>query len=131
MTMSKVQEFRQLEQSLADNQKLLAELKPQVQDRLDTVELWKLEAEEKGYDLEEMALALCPHLVNPEKLVVASAPQRQRQQGKPRKARVVKTYKNPHNGEEVQTKGGNHKVLKEWKAKWGGAVVETWVSTNN
>jgi len=128
MPISKVQEFRQLEQSLAENQKLMAELKPQVQERLDMVELFKMEAVEKGFDIEELALAMCPHLVNPAKLVVASAPERQ--PGKPRKARVVKTYKNPHNGQRVQTKGGNHKVLKEWKAKWGGDVVESWVLAN-
>lgn len=128
MTLSKVQEFRQLEQSLADNQKLMAELKPQVQERLDMVELFKMEAVEKGFDIEELALAMCPHLVNPAKLVVASAPVRQ--PGKARKARVVKTYLNPHTGQKVQTKGGNHKVLKEWKAKWGGDVVEAWVSTD-
>lgn len=29
-----------------------------------------------------------------------------------RKPRDLKTYKNPHNGEVVQTKGGNHAVLK-------------------
>lgn len=33
-----------------------------------------------------------------------------------RKARAVKLYKNPHSGEVVETKGGNPKTLKEWKA---------------
>lgn len=128
MPISKVQEFRQLEQSLAENKKLMAELKPQVQERLDMVELFKMEAVEKGFDIEELALAMCPHLVNPAKLVVSSAPERQ--PGKTRKARVVKTYTNPHTGQKVQTKGGNHKLLKEWKAKWGGDVVEGWVFTS-
>lgn len=45
-----------------------------------------------------------------------------------KRARKVKQYKNPHNGETIETKGGNHKVLKEWKAKWGGDVVESWAS---
>ncbi|MEX5623975.1 H-NS histone, partial [Pseudomonas syringae] len=26
------------------------------------------------------------------------------------------------------TKGGNHKTLKEWKATWGGDVVESWAT---
>jgi len=43
-----------------------------------------------------------------------------------KRARKVKQYKNPHNGEVIETKGGNHKTLKEWKAKWGGDVVESW-----
>ncbi len=45
-----------------------------------------------------------------------------------KRARKVKQYKNPHNGEIIETKGGNHKTLKEWKAKWGGDVVESWAT---
>ena len=43
-------------------------------------------------------------------------------------ARKVKQYKNPHSGEVIETKGGNHKILKEWKAKWGADVVEGWAT---
>ena len=45
-----------------------------------------------------------------------------------KRARKVKQYKNPHNGEIIETKGGNHQTLKEWKAKWGGDVVESWAT---
>jgi len=45
-----------------------------------------------------------------------------------KRARKVKQYKTPHNGEVIETKGGNHKTLKEWKAKWGGDVVEGWAT---
>ncbi len=45
-----------------------------------------------------------------------------------KRARKVKQYKNPHNGEVIETKGGNHKTLKEWKAKWGGDEVEGWAT---
>jgi len=48
--------------------------------------------------------------------------------GTPKRARKVKQYKNPHNGEVIETKGGNHKTLKEWKAKWGSEEVESWVT---
>lgn len=44
-----------------------------------------------------------------------------------RKARSVKRYKNPHSGEVVETKGGNHKTLKQWKAEYGAQEVESWV----
>lgn len=44
-----------------------------------------------------------------------------------RRARVVKQYKNPHNGEIIETKGGNHKLLKAWKAEHGADVVEGWL----
>ncbi|KAA8552439.1 hypothetical protein FX983_04853 [Pseudomonas frederiksbergensis] len=45
-----------------------------------------------------------------------------------RKPQPVKIYKNPHTGEVVETKGGNHKTLKEWKAEHGSATVESGLS---
>lgn len=45
-----------------------------------------------------------------------------------KRARRVKRYKNPHNGETIETKGGNHKVLKEWKAEYGSDTVESWAT---
>lgn len=45
-----------------------------------------------------------------------------------RRPRQVKIYKNPHTGEMVETKGGNHKTLKEWKAKYGASGVEAWLA---
>ncbi len=44
-----------------------------------------------------------------------------------RKKRKLKTYINPHNGEKIQTRGGNHNVLKAWKAEYGSDEVESWV----
>jgi len=43
-----------------------------------------------------------------------------------RRTRKMKQYSNPNTGEVIETKGGNHKTLKEWKAKWGAEVVEAW-----
>ncbi|NUU35209.1 histone-like nucleoid-structuring protein, MvaT/MvaU family [Pseudomonas sp. C2B4] len=45
-----------------------------------------------------------------------------------RKPRQVKVYKNPHTGEVVETKGGNHKTLKEWKTEYGSDTVESWLT---
>ena len=45
-----------------------------------------------------------------------------------RKARSMKVYKNPHSGEVVETKGGNHKLLKAWRSEHGVDVVESWLS---
>ncbi|VXC94897.1 Transcriptional regulator [Pseudomonas sp. 8Z] len=44
-----------------------------------------------------------------------------------RRTRQVKIYKNPQSGEVVETKGGNHKVLKAWKEEYGAEVVESWL----
>lgn len=43
-----------------------------------------------------------------------------------RAKRPMKTYKNPHTGEVVQTRGGNHKVLNEWRKKHGKETVQGW-----
>lgn len=48
--------------------------------------------------------------------------------GSTKRTRKSKQYKNPHTGETIETKGGNHKVLKAWKAQYGGDVVEGWSS---
>ncbi|MCO6057509.1 DNA binding protein [Pseudomonas sp. MOB-449] len=44
-----------------------------------------------------------------------------------RRERQVKRYKNPHTNEVVETKGGNHKVLKAWKQEYGAAAVDSWL----
>lgn len=44
-----------------------------------------------------------------------------------RRERIVKRYMNPSNGEVVETKGGNHKVLKAWKKEYGNDTVESWL----
>lgn len=43
-----------------------------------------------------------------------------------RPKRPLKTYKNPNTGEVVQTRGGNHKVLNEWRKKYGKEKVQSW-----
>lgn len=45
-----------------------------------------------------------------------------------RKPRQLKVCKKNHTGERVETKGANHKTLKEWKSDYGAETVESWVS---
>ncbi len=49
-------------------------------------------------------------------------------QASTRTPRQVKVYKNPNTGDVVETKGGNHKKLKEWKAEHGSDTVESWLT---
>lgn len=44
-----------------------------------------------------------------------------------RAPRATKRYVNPENGDVVETKGGNHKTLKAWKAQYGAETVEGWL----
>ncbi|TBW56695.1 H-NS histone [Marinobacter halodurans] len=46
--------------------------------------------------------------------------------GSTRPKRPLKTYKNPHTGEVVKTRGGNHKTLNEWREKYGKEAVQGW-----
>jgi hypothetical protein len=43
-----------------------------------------------------------------------------------RPKRPLKTYTNPHSGEIVRTRGGNHKTLNEWREKHGKDKVQSW-----
>lgn len=42
-------------------------------------------------------------------------------------ASEVKRYKNPHSGEVVETKGGNHKIIKQWKQEHASDAFESWL----
>ncbi|KFC51446.1 H-NS histone [Halomonas sp. SUBG004] len=44
-----------------------------------------------------------------------------------RRKRRLKIYKNPHTGEVIETRGGNHKGLRSWKDEHGDDTVESWL----
>ena len=84
--MSLVLEARKLEDEIAKLQGRLAEIGPEVQDRIDFLD-----------------------------------------GNRTRAPRMVKRYKNPHTGEVIETKGGNHKGLKQWKDQYGADEVQNWL----
>lgn len=120
--MSRLAEFRALEQQLAAQ---LAELESLKND--DGLKR-EIEFEQKlrnllgeyGYSLRNVIAILDPQASTRAPAAAASKAVR--------KPRDVKIYKNPHSGEVVETKGGNHKVLKEWKAEYGSDTVESWLA---
>jgi hypothetical protein len=120
--MSKLAEFRQLEKHLAEQLQALEALK-------DDAGLKKeIEFETKlrdllakyGYSLKNVVNLLDPQAGR-------RAPAADSKSGT-RKPRKVKVYKNPNTGEIIETKGGNHKGLKEWKAEHGSDTVESWLT---
>ena len=44
-----------------------------------------------------------------------------------RKPRKLKVFKNPETGETVETRGGNHKVLKAWKTQYNLESIDNWL----
>lgn len=120
--MSKLAEFKALEAQLAAQLKQLDALKND--DKLKR----EIEFEEKlrnlmgQYDvgLREIISILDPQ---PSSTSISATTTSQA----PRRQRQVKVYKNPETGEVVETKGGNHKILKAWKEKHGAEKVEGWL----
>jgi hypothetical protein len=118
--MSKLVEYRQLEKHLAEQLQALEAMKG------DSALKKEIEFETKlhgllnqyGFSLKHIINLLDPQSMRLSALSATSGV---------RKPREVKTYKNPHTGEVVETKGGNHRTLKEWKAKHGAETVNSWL----
>lgn len=120
--MSKLAEYRQLEKHLAEQLQALEALKGD--DGLKK----EIEFETKLRKLLEHYGFSLKHIIN----LLDPQTTARRQSATPttstRKPRELKIYKNPNNGEVIETKGGNHKALKEWKTEYGADVVEGWLA---
>ncbi|WBM44897.1 histone-like nucleoid-structuring protein, MvaT/MvaU family [Pseudomonas putida] len=121
--MSRLAEFRKLEQTLAaqlaelEAMKGSAELQAEIEFETKLRDLLN----KYGFSLRDII-----NILDPQANRRATAPAAAEKA--PRRARQVKQYKNPHNGEIIETKGGNHKLLKEWKSEYGSDVVEGWLA---
>ncbi|MDH0731291.1 DNA binding protein [Pseudomonas sichuanensis] len=122
--MSRLAEFRHLEQQLAAQ---LAELEAMKNDEGLKREI-AFEQKLRGLLAEYgVGLRQVIELLDPNAAVTrTSAETKQKQERKPR---ALKVYLNPHNGEVVETKGGNHKTLKLWKSEYGASNVESWLKS--
>jgi hypothetical protein len=120
--MSKLAEFRQLEKHLAEQLQALEALKGDVGLKKEIEFETKLRdlLAKYGYSLKDVIKLLDPQAGRRTTLTESKAGTR--------RPRQLKVYKNPHTGEVVETKGGNHKTLKDWKAEHGSATVESWLT---
>ncbi|TFB44923.1 histone-like nucleoid-structuring protein, MvaT/MvaU family [Pseudomonas sp. F01002] len=119
--MSKLAEYRQLEKHLAEQLQALEALKGD--DGLKK----EIEFETKLRELLErygFSLKYVISLLDPQ---TSARQQTSAPAASTRKPRELKVYKNPNTGEVIETKGGNHKALKEWKTEHGSDVVEGWL----
>ena len=118
--MSRLAEFRAAEKALADQLAYLESLKNDagLKKEIEFEEKLKNLLSSYGKSLKDIIAILDPD----------SPRARRPPPAKPgRRARTIKVYKNPHTNEVVETKGGNHKVLKAWKAEFGNDAVESWL----
>lgn len=122
--MSRLAEFRALEQQLAAQLAELENLKNDdgLKREIEFEQKLRNLLGEYGYSLRNVIALLDPQAST------RRAPAASESKAGSRKPRSVKVYKNPHSGEVVETKGGNHKILKEWKSEYGSEVVESWLA---
>ncbi|QXH47923.1 DNA binding protein [Pseudomonas xanthosomatis] len=120
--MSLINEYRATEEAIKELQARLTNLQQdgKLQKELDFEKKLRELMAENGKSLRDVIALLDPESK------LSKAPRGAAKPVATKRARKVKQYKNPHNGEVIETKGGNHKTLKEWKAKWGGDTVESW-----
>ncbi len=118
--MSKIAEYKALEAQLAEQLKQLDALKN------DKAMQREIEFENK------LRALMVDYGVNLRGLISIMDPQSGTAVARPagtKAPRKLKVYKNPNTGEIIETKGGNHKVLKAWKTEFGAKVVEGWLQS--
>ncbi|MCP8465002.1 DNA binding protein [Pseudomonas sp. ZM23] len=115
--MSKLAEFREAERQLKEQLALLEKLKndSSLKKELEFKDQLQVLMDQYGMNLRNVIEILDPQ--GPSEPAPAAQ----------RRSRQLKVYKNPHNGETIETKGGNHKTLKAWKQQYGAATVESWL----
>lgn len=119
--MSKLAEYRQLEKHLAEQLQALETMKGDdgLKKEIEFETKLRKLLEHYGFSLKHIINLLEPQTTARRKSAAPAA--------STRKPRVLKVYKNPNTGEVIETKGGNHRALKEWKAEYGADVVEGWL----
>lgn len=122
--MSRLAEFRALEQQLAAQLAELENLKNDdgLKREIEFEKKLRDLLNEYGCSLRDIIAILDPQAGNRRGATAVMVEKTSR------KPRQLKVYKNPHSGETVETKGGNHKTLKEWKSEYGAEEVESWLA---
>lgn len=117
--MSIIAEYKALEAQIAEQQKRLEALKGDGKLKREIEFETKLRSllADYNYSLRNVIAILDPNAAKTTAAPVKGA----------RRERALKRYKNPNNGEVVETKGGNHKILKAWKEQYGAEAVESWL----
>jgi len=115
--MSKINEFRAIEARIAQEMERLEKLKQDKGFQKDMEFGEKLQSLMSSYgkNVRDVISILSPDAGGPA-----------HQEKTKRKARVLKVYVHPDTDEIIETKGGNHKLLKSWKQKFGEEKVESW-----
>ena len=114
--MSKIAEYKRLEAQLAEQLAALDKLKSddKLQQEMEFETKLKELLKEYGFSLQTLLDIFDPDSAAKSALPIS------------RRSRVLKRYTNPHTGEVVETKGGNHKTINAWKSEYGAEQVKSW-----
>ncbi|HBP0221229.1 TPA: DNA binding protein [Pseudomonas aeruginosa] len=118
--MSLINEYRNTEQTIKELQARLASLQQDSRMKAELEFDTKLRSlmSEYNQSLRDIVILLDPQ---------AQTRDSKSQPTSGRRERKLKRYLNPNTNEVVETKGGNNKVLKQWKSQFGADVVESWL----
>lgn len=118
--MSKLAEFRRAERELQQQLALLEQLQADtgLQREMEFENKLKALMGEYSMDLAKVVSILNPQPVELEPVASGAVKQR--------RTRQVRVYVQPVTGRRIETKSGNHALLKAWKAEFGVEVVEGW-----
>lgn len=116
--MSKLLEFRKAEQALREQLAHLERLKhdKELGREIEFENKLKALLQEYGFQPQDVV-----------DIFQQQAPEAPVETGSGRRVRKIQVWKNPVTGEELQTKSGNNKQLKAWKAEYGDSVVAAWL----
>lgn len=120
--MSTLNQFREAERELKLQLEKLEQMKNDTSLKKEIEFEGKLRSLMEEYDISLEGLV---SILDPEAGYTKTASQAKQNK---RRQRALKTYRNPHDGTVIETKGGNHKILKQWKSQYGSDEVETWLS---
>ncbi|MGJ8524775.1 hypothetical protein LMG33818_000483 [Halomonadaceae bacterium LMG 33818] len=126
--MSGLKEYKQLEIRARELEETIAQLSQDERLKKEMAFSSHLRALMEEFDKstdDVLALFEVPDTVATE--TSAATSDEEKSTSRQRKKRKLKTYKNPHTGEVIETRGGNHTVLKAWKKEYGNETVETWL----
>jgi hypothetical protein len=120
--MSQLNRYRELEAQLTIQLQQLEDMKNSDSLKVEIEFEGKLKTlmGEYGVNLRDIINIIDPRACRP--TVTSTVPEKGL-----RALRTVKRYNNPHSGEIVEKKAGNHKTLKDWNAEYGSDIVESWL----
>jgi len=115
--MSKLLEFRKAEQALREQLARLESFKhdKELEREIEFENKLKGLLQEYGFKLQNIVDILAPQPIHIAELDIG------------RRTRKTQIWTNPITGEVLETKSGNNKTLKAWKAEYGEQFVAGWL----